>query len=813
MAWGEEVFYTLTPAEGTNNGYAANCDVEINGITWNVTGNAQMLPWRLGGKSISEVDREVYSKTPMGSSISKVELEVGEASSITVNSIKLIVASDDKFNSTLDEVTATFVANSTITIEPTNGTSWAEDSYYKFIFNVTVSGSKNKFVEFKGAKFYSETSSTLDESDLTITGAPVELSFDLYNNKEAQTVNFTTSSTGAVTVSESEYVTTSVSGNSITVTPVKVTPSTQTITVSQAADETYAAGTVTFTVTITDSSTPIVATNWQKTSLADLSANDVFVIVGNNGSNFALSNDKGTSSAPSAVEVTVSGDCLTGDIADNIKWNVSGNATEGYTFYPNGSTDTWLYCTNSNNGVRVGDNSNKTFKVVDDYLQHVGTSRYVGIYNSSDWRCYTSINVNIEKQTFAFYKYVGAPVPSITAKDVEIAYNATSGSISYTVENGVDGGTMAATTEADWLTMGDASTTAVAFTATQNETALTRTAEVVLTYTYGTATTSKTITVTQTGNPNASGSENNPYTVAEALEVIEALADNEKTSDVYVKGTISSITEVSVYDAAENTGYGNATYFISDGTNELEVFRGYFLENAKFTSMEQIQAGDVVVVYGQLQKYVKGENVTPEITSGNYIVSLDRPEPVTATITAAGYATFANAQAVDFSAAEGLTVLTAQYNKDTDKIDYTVVTSKKVPAGKAVVLKGAEGEYNGTVIASADELVNNGLKVNLTENTPATGKEYCLANKNGVVGFYKVATTTYVKAGKAYLEIERTGSTGAKDFYAIEDETDGINAINNSHQTVESVYNLSGQRVNKAQKGIYIVNGKKVVIR
>jgi hypothetical protein len=196
------------------------------------------------------------------------------------------------------------------------------------------------------------------------------------------------------------------------------------------------------------------------------------------------------------------------------------------------------------------------------------------------------------------------------------------------------------------------------------------------------------------------------------------------------------------------------------------------------------------------------------------VVTYSTPEVVTATISAAGYATFANAQAVDFSAAEDLTVLTAKYNATTDKIDYTVVTSKKVPAGKAVVLKGAQGEYNGTVIATADALENNGLKVNLTENLNATGKEYCLANKNGVVGFYKVATTTYVKAGKAYLEIERTGTTGgAKDFYAIEDETDGINAINNSHQTVESVYNLSGQRVNKAQKGIYIVNGKKVVVR
>lgn len=95
----------------------------------------------------------------------------------------------------------------------------------------------------------------LTASDLAITGAPVALSFDLYNNSSAQTVSYTTSSTGAVTVSGGTgYVTTSVSGNTITVTPVAVTPSAQTITVSQEADATYAAGSKTFTVTVTDSS-------------------------------------------------------------------------------------------------------------------------------------------------------------------------------------------------------------------------------------------------------------------------------------------------------------------------------------------------------------------------------------------------------------------------------------------------------------------------------------------------------------------------------------------------------------------------------
>ena len=103
----------------------------------------------------------------------------------------------------------------------------------------------------------SNSGSNLSTSDLALTDASIALSFDLYNNSSAQTVSFTTSSTGTVTVSGGEdYCTTSVSGSTITVTPTAVTPSAQTITVSQAADDTYAAGTVTFSLNITDS-TPI----------------------------------------------------------------------------------------------------------------------------------------------------------------------------------------------------------------------------------------------------------------------------------------------------------------------------------------------------------------------------------------------------------------------------------------------------------------------------------------------------------------------------------------------------------------------------
>ena len=158
---------------------------------------------------------------------------------------------------------------------------------------------------------------------------------------------------------------------------------------------------------------PVEPGNWVLTDLADLTAGDVFVIVGTynvDGSSYAMANDKGTSSAPTAVEVTIAENTLAGDISENIQWNISGDAEVGYTFYPAGSANTWLYCTNSNNGVRVGTNSNNIFVMEDGYLKNDATSRYVGIYDSQDWRCYTSINNNIADQTFAFYKKVSDDV-------------------------------------------------------------------------------------------------------------------------------------------------------------------------------------------------------------------------------------------------------------------------------------------------------------------------------------------------------------------------------------------------------------------
>ena len=171
---------------------------------------------------------------------------------------------------------------------------------------------------------------------------------------------------------------------------------------THSAELTITSGELSETITLTgQAETPTIYT---LTDLADIKAKDQVIIVGTNtNGTYAMSNNNGTGSAPTAVKVDVSNDkILTND--ETIVWNLVKDG-DNLTFYPNGTIATWLYCTNTNNGVRVGTNDNKVFTLdaTSGYLKNTATSRYVGIYNNQDWRCYDNTTGNTKDQTFAFY--------------------------------------------------------------------------------------------------------------------------------------------------------------------------------------------------------------------------------------------------------------------------------------------------------------------------------------------------------------------------------------------------------------------------
>lgn len=122
-------------------------------------------------------------------------------------------------------------------------------------------------------------------------------------------------------------------------------------------------------------------------------------------------------------------------------------------------------------------------------------------------------------------------------------------------------------------------------------------------------------------NSMAPGGEANPYTVAQALTAIQALPNNNATTEHYY---ISGIVSAFYGDATGITTSSSKRYYISDDgttTTQLMVYSGKGLNNVAFSSDDDLLIGDRVTIYGAIQNY---QGNTPEIASGNYIVSLTR---------------------------------------------------------------------------------------------------------------------------------------------------------------------------------------------
>ncbi|MDO4820331.1 MAG: hypothetical protein Q3994_08170, partial [Prevotella sp.] len=99
-------------------------------------------------------------------------------------------------------------------------------------------------------------------------------------------------------------------------------------------------------------------------------------------------------------------------------------------------------------------------------------------------------------------------------------------------------------------------------------------------------------------DPKGSGTADDPYNIAKLLQLFAQ--DNIPTEKIYFKGIVANIKEL------DTGNFGNATYYVSDtgeNTNTFYVYRSYYLNNEKFTSTDQLQVGDTVIVYGNVTLY------------------------------------------------------------------------------------------------------------------------------------------------------------------------------------------------------------------
>ena len=166
----------------------------------------------------------------------------------------------------------------------------------------------------------------------------------------------------------------------------------------------------------------------------------------------------------------------------------------------------------------------------------------------------------------------------------------------------------------------------------------------------------------------------------------------------------------------------------------------------------------------------------------------------------AGYATMydaANDWALNGDATAYIAAFDGKYLQLTEVED--------VPAGAAVILKGSY--YNKLATTATSDVTANEL-LGTDADTEADGTMYVLAQPEGEeVGFY-LATGT-IAAGKAYYQ----STSGVKAFYFGNGDATGISDVNVNANLNENgaIYNIAGQRLNKVQKGINIINGKKVL--
>lgn len=202
------------------------------------------------------------------------------------------------------------------------------------------------------------------------------------------------------------------------------------------------------------------------------------------------------------------------------------------------------------------------------------------------------------------------------------------------------------------------------------------------------------------------------------------------------------------------------------------------------------------------------ENDWKFIATGKYPVLAWMPAESTQTITIGktGYATVTSTEVLDFSSVTGLKAYAAQTKENYIHLEQLT----DVPSGTAFIVKGDEGDHTiPFAVEKLSDMPDNDLKV--SDGTVQGGSSiFVLADKSKGVGFYPTAESITVPENKGYLQITLSGET--RSFIGFEDDqTTGIGSVDNGNPCEGAIYTISGQRVSKLQKGINIVNGKKIM--
>ena len=305
----------------------------------------------------------------------------------------------------------------------------------------------------------------------------------------------------------------------------------------------------------------------------------------------------------------------------------------------------------------------------------------------------------------------------------------------------------------------------------------------------------------QPGNDNLTGNGTlaSPYTPADANTVASQLANGAVSEqDYYIKGKVSTIKYTF------SAQYGTATFFISeDGTTEgaqFQCYSVYYLENKAWVDgYTQIAVGDEVIICGKLTNY---QGNTPETASKKaYIYSLngvtkaegDTPEPTVKEVSVEQALDIINDDLED-----------SQTTTDTYRVTGFVV-------GAPDFQRNANGNLYGNVnFDMADE--KGGSPVLTVFRAKSFGNE---AFTEETISLLKEGDEVVVE-GKLQRYVKNdvmTPELSSCYIYSINGKTSGIAQAKMNAQTSGAIYNLQGQRVTTMQRGLYIIDGKKNLVK
>lgn len=286
------------------------------------------------------------------------------------------------------------------------------------------------------------------------------------------------------------------------------------------------------------------------------------------------------------------------------------------------------------------------------------------------------------------------------------------------------------------------------------------------------------------------GTEADPYNPIAAYN--EGLMD--RTSTIYVKGTIVSIEEVS-------TQYGNASYYISeDGTetNQLYIYRGYYLEGEKFTAEDQIKVGDVVVIKGATTTYKD----VPQIGAYNELVSINGGGVVDEPVVLEGDGSDSN----PFTVADVIAIDPSETNANEEYPDKYWVKG---------YIAGFINSSNTFVFDTTDAVASN---IFLAPTADCTDKNLCVPVQLPT-GDVRTALNLVDNASNLGKEVYVYGNIykyfnlpGVKNITDYKLDPSGIANVELDNNAPVEYFNLQGVRVANPENGLYIMRqGDKVV--